>query len=191
MDRRGISLLEVLSAAVLSLILFLGLTQLDVSRSRLTQQPRSAIRSEAGFALAQMARSLEQADRINLLDAGNIQIRLPQPQNCATTPPEPSCFDAAGSFRWVQYRFDPATHTIQVFEEGNCQAGTVLARDIDAVTIARTATLNTVQAAITSRDPATDVEFTYEKDVTIRAGTAKLEAGLDVSGISAPPGACS
>lgn len=78
-----------------------------------------------------LTKDLERADRFvvvgtgistrtptGTVGAGDILLRIP---NCPTTPPDPTCFDTATNYRWIQYRRDSTTREIVFYRDAfNC-----------------------------------------------------------------------
>jgi hypothetical protein len=127
---RGITLLEMMTAALLGVVIILALGKVDVTRIYLSDQVRRASSShtEAALAMTQMVRQIQRADRI-IVDTGSesVQVRIP------TGGPSLD-FDQPGSYEWLQFRRDSATGQLVQFAPastctvaaryGNCSTGT-------------------------------------------------------------------
>ena len=127
---RGFTLVEVLTVAVLSLVIILAIGNIDVTRLLLSKDTRRNVASqhEAGLAAAYLTRSLVQADRVRLLDTscaaganpgGCIQLRV-----STATSGNPADFDDPAKYRWLQYRYDSTAHELlfhnSVLSSGDC-----------------------------------------------------------------------
>ena len=111
--------MELITASLIGFVVIMGLGQVQVTSYRLynfikNSDPvsgRSRI-SEAGFAWQTLARDVEQADRVILLDANsdgiadNIQLRIPQGTS----------FDSENNYRWFQYQFDKTRQQLRVYD---------------------------------------------------------------------------
>ena len=147
--------MELLLASSIGVIVLLTLSRLDVVRVGVTQNiaTRMARSSEASFALVAMLRSLERADRVNIvnINPGNIQIRFfqsgtndpstcPNP-SCTGTIPLPCCYDIPANYRWVQYRLvtaPPPISEIRYYDNtvpGCTAGGTSKFLDITGLTV--------------------------------------------------------
>ncbi len=116
---RGVSLIELLMATAVALVVLLAIGNVDVTRILFLKDLTQAVpqTSEAAFALAHMIRSLQQADRINLISASNIQLRIPQASGGSLNPTNAN-YDLPGNYRWVQYKLVPpvSPNTIQFYD---------------------------------------------------------------------------
>ena len=193
---RGVTLIELLLVSVLSLVAILAIGHVDVTRVRLTQPIRQTTlnRSEAVPVLAQMAKLLRQADRINLLGADNVQVRIPQDRDN---------LDLAGSYRWTQYRYDSGTKAIRFYDPASSCTVLLTFRDIGSLAIQYQdespvppggeppvlpsgADNNVLGLTVTSTTAETVIG-----EVTIRAGAyTNLMTGLAPPGVSDPPTPC-
>ncbi len=213
----GVTLMELMIASTISVVVVLGLGQLDVTRLLMTQHVRDTGRmgSEAALAMAQLARDVEQADRVNLVSLNPADVQLRIPQAPVGGPPAPTYFDLPSSYRWVEYKlFGTEIRFYDRTETGNCEADRTF-RDIGTFAVAyddqakappgndepfapETTDNNLVSFHITTvATPAVDM-IDYHDTVALRAGAyTNVNAGNGDSGIgldwqgNAPrPGTC-
>ena len=108
---RGVTLVEILTAAVLAGVVLFGLVMMESGRFRMEREilSRSGFvsdQSQVGLATVQMAQRIAAADRFNVDPAGGVyQFRVPVGCMGAGAPP-PSCFDIAANYQWEQYRLN-------------------------------------------------------------------------------------
>ncbi|MBI2495740.1 MAG: hypothetical protein HYW10_04150 [Candidatus Omnitrophica bacterium] len=115
------TLTEVLVATALAALVVIGLGTMDASRSRMQEDLRSragamVAQTLPALSLVEVAKSLERADRIVILDSGidgvnpnaaagtgdgKHKVRYVQ---CPTSPPDPTCFGDADNYRWEELR---------------------------------------------------------------------------------------
>ena len=208
----GMTLTEVLIASAIALVVVLGIGATDVLRVRVSESIReltgvSALdqRKNAAFAMLQMAKRLERADRVNLVSADNMQVRIPLG----------TAFDAAANYRWDQYRYDLATRRVLFFSDtaAACPAARPVAWQISALTFtyvdegspppgvepfSPATTDNNVLAYELDWDDGRGRTHVFRSEVTRRVGAyADVNAsggdsgtGLAPAGVSDPPGAC-
>ncbi len=183
---RGFTLIELFTAMALSMIVVLAIGQIDVSRVRLSQEIRRRAPAEAAFALAYMARSLQQADRIVLLSLTSVQFR-----QFTGDPTAAGALDIPANYTWGQYRLV----------------------GLDIVSYSASCAVNEAFTALNSLDiqyadeapappggdpPVQDnnvlqiiVDGRYTTELTIRAGAyTNLMTGLAPPGVSDPPAPC-
>ena len=137
--QRGVTLLEVMIASAIAIVIALGLAMVEGTRARVHEDTRRRVvdepeRKNASLAALHIAKSLETADRMNLVPATSVyQVRM---SVCPTSAP-PSCFDAAVNYQWVQYRLNANELRLYQFARppAGCPAIQVLAREITALTI--------------------------------------------------------
>jgi hypothetical protein len=182
--------MELVVASTISVVVVLALGQVDVTRLLLSQRVRDTAQtnSEALFALAALVRDAQQADRVNVVSASDVQLRLPA-GNCVVPAgvPDPGCFDNPANYRWVEYKL--AGTTVQFFDDtagGACGVDrtfydiTALSvAYVDAVTqappggepfAASQADSNVLQVQMTTAPSQTGDAMTYTDVVTLRAG---------------------
>ena len=116
--RPGVTLMELLVASLIGLVVILAISQVDVTRVLISEDIRRSTPSltEASLIITEMGKSMQQADRINLVSngtsqPGNVQLRLPVDNLPAGFDP-----DAAASYKWVQFRFDPSNKRIVMYD---------------------------------------------------------------------------
>ena len=95
----GFTLIELLTATLLSVIVILAIGQVDVSRVRLSQEIRRRGPGDQAFAMAYIAKSLQNADRINLVSQTSVQFR-----EFTGDPAAAGAFDDPANYSWRQYR---------------------------------------------------------------------------------------
>lgn len=181
----GITLFELLVASVLGVVVALAMGQVDVSRIYHSQEVRgtATAQSEAGFAVTHMTKQLEQADRVNLVSASDLQLRIPPNTS------NPADFDNSANYVWKEYKYDSPTQELRFYDPA---AGCTLAatfRDLSAVTVTPAAN-NTLQMAIASTNPYTDITMTYTGQATLRASANDVTTGLADPSVSPPPASC-
>ena len=182
MKKSGFALIEMLTATALALVVILAIGQVDVTRVRLSEEVRRRGSLEPALALAHMAKYLQQADRIQLNSATDVQFRIP----LGTT------FDVPGNYQWYQYKL----------------VGTTLRFCSGAAVDAQFQLSGAAPLAIQYRDeapappggepPVQDnnvlevlINNQYRDEVTIRAGAyTNAPNGLAPAGVSDPPAGC-
>ena len=177
----GITLFELLVASVLGVVVALAMGQVDVSRIYHSQQVRgtATAQSEAGFAVTHMTKQVALGDRVNLASASDLQLRVP----IGTS------FDLASNYVWKEYKYNSAAQELRFYDPA---AGCTLAatfRDLSAVTVTQVAN-NTLQLAVASTNPHTDITMTYNGQATLRASATDLTTGLADPSVSPPPASC-
>jgi len=194
---RGLTLMELVVASVLAVVVVLGIGSIDVARVRMQEEIRqtsdaaSPGRMEAALTMITIRRGFENADRINLIGPSNLQIRVP----LGTT------FDAAGDYRWDQYKL--VGNELRLYS-GGCGSPKVLASQITNLSVA----YQDVAAAPPGGEPPNQDNNVLSYSlawsdgvrtqvfpgwVTIRSGAyTNIATGLDGSGgdVSPPPGGC-
>ena len=143
MNRRGMTLTEIMLASVMGLVVILAVGQVDLTRVRLMNaalRPQATLLAAAGLTLDDMVKQLVRADRINLISPSHIQIRLSEIDTscpaigagcpivctgCTGAAPPSCCYDIPGNYRWVQYKLvnggdSPAPDTVNFYNEGDC-----------------------------------------------------------------------
>ncbi len=181
----GVTLMEVLLASSIGVVILLAMAHVDVTRIFVGQQAKdlSEIQAEPAFALTHLARSIVQADRVNLISPSNIQIRIPPITGTQADLNDPT------KYAWVQYRldgttlryFNPTNPCTEVSHFGNVQELTLrsVANNIFEITITSTAA-----------DPQTREAVHFTGQATMRAGTTNLTTGLLPPGTGNPPTSC-
>jgi hypothetical protein len=154
-----VTLTEVIVASALAVVVAMGIMMTDVSRFQMEQEIRTMAgptvsgqqdpHQAAATVVMHLTKHLMRADRFVLINTGipgerpsgavnsaDIQLRIPE---CPASPPSPSCFDAATTYRWHQYRlvgdelrFYLDTHNTVL----PCSNVKVLSRQISEFTIA-------------------------------------------------------
>ena len=180
-SEKGITLFELLVASVLGVVVMLAMGQVDVSRIYHSQEVRgtATAQGEAGFAVTHITKQLMLADRVNLLSAGDLQLRAP----IGTS------FDLGSNYVWKEYKYDSPTQELRFYDPA---AGCTLAatfRDLSAVTMTQAAN-NTLQLAVASTNPYTDITMTYNGQATLRASANDVTTGLADPSVSPPPAIC-
>ena len=147
MNPRGMTLIELLAASVISFAIILALGHIDVTRVRMSQgvNARAAGSTESSLALASIVKDLERADRLVMLNAACqnvggvsgscVQIRIPaiglptstnNPPNCTncrTASAGSCCLDIERNYRWVEYRLDAANRVVQFYDDVRLPSG--------------------------------------------------------------------
>lgn len=142
----GVTLLEVMIASAIAAVIAIGLGTIEGSRARMTEEIRRQSglmepeRRNAALAAAHLAKSLGTADRFERIAEGTnwrLNVRLP---DCVTA--DPTCFDDALNYEWVQYRLDTVSGELRMYRFARtaslarplpCPTGHVLAREITAL----------------------------------------------------------
>jgi len=202
------TLLEVMIASALATVIAIGLGAMEVGRVRMTEEVRRQAglenpeRKNAALAAIHLANSLEMADRY-LFDepTGEYLIRMPL---CTGEPPDPTCFDDADNYQWVQYRLNGDELRLYRFARppAGCPASHVLASEIGAMTLESTPPDNNiVHYAVTWQGVAivggkTEVtgDHVFQGDVVTRfRSDVGVPFGLQDPSqpdVSPPPAAC-
>ena len=115
---RGLTLLELLAAASIGLIVIAVLGRVDLTRVKMMRRSNKPVLqeglvSEAGLSWLEVARQLEQADRVVLSNPASPSCRpsgsSAQSSECYQTVqlriPRGKAFGETGNYRWFQYRF--------------------------------------------------------------------------------------
>ena len=195
---RGITLMELLLASSLGLVVILAMGQVDVTRVLLGNQAKglATFQAEVALGMIQMVRSLQQADRVNLINASNAQIRIPTGTS----------FDAPANYKWVQYRYDSVAQEIRYFDPASSCTVANRFRDIGNLTMRYrdespappggeppVQDNNVLELVLSSvPEPQTNRTFTVTGEAAIRAGAyTVLMTGLTSTGVSDPPAPCS
>lgn len=198
---RGITLFELMLASALGLAVIVAVGQLDVSRTRLHEQISATAGSEAVLALAHMGRNLEQADRINRLNASDVQFRIAH---------DPDHLGDATGYQWSQYRL--IGHDIVFYHDvGDARTEPDCTEDerfheIAALNVQyRDAASapppggepgggfdnNVLEIYVRTEHPQTGAQTTYTGEATLRASAyTALLTGLSGPGVSEPPASC-
>jgi prepilin-type N-terminal cleavage/methylation domain-containing protein len=102
MNRRGMTLIEILIATTIGVLVLWGIGQVDVSRVRLGEQARrtGSADVEAALALAHMGRFLQDADLVNVINPTSVQFR-----RFIGDPTVAGDFDIPANYQWAQYQF--------------------------------------------------------------------------------------
>jgi hypothetical protein len=211
--KKGITLMEIMVAAVIATTLLLAITQVDLTRTILGNWARSASKIEAPLALAHIIRQLQNADRViirNFSTAGDIQFRF---WNCAA-PATAACYGNPANARWAEYKRDSTNNQLRFYPNAS-SCGTVGFRffDITAFSVSFqdptpsapppggepvTQDNNMVQISVTSVDPNdTSKIYTYAGEVAFRAGaytdvgSTAIDSGCGLAqcGLADPPNA--
>lgn len=185
----GFTLIELLTATVLSVIVLLAIGEVDVARVRLSQEirQRGQHQAEAAFALAFMARSLQQADRVVLLSPTSVQFR-----RFTGNPAVAGALDNAANYTWGQYRLAGAD---VILTDAGCAVNEIFA----AVNSLDLQYVDEAPAPPGSEPPVQDNNVLqistdsgrYTTEVVLRAGAyTNVMTGLAPAGVSDPPGSC-
>lgn len=187
----GVTLLEVMIASAIAAVIAIGLTMVEGLRARTTEEIRRQSglmepeRKNAALAAAHLAKSLETADRFERIAEGanwRLNVRLP---DCVTA--DPTCFDNALNYQWVQYRLITTTtppelrmyrfaRTASLARPLPCPTGHVLAREITALDFP-TLSPNLVQYRVTWTSGTRSQ--TFQGQVITRFRPDQVVAGTD------------
>ena len=200
-SERGVTLLEIMIASAIAAVIAIGLSTIEGSRARITEQIRRQAelanpeRKNAALAAVHIAKALETTDRFVLdSSSGDYLIRMPV---CPTTPPDPACFDSAANYQWLQYRRHPPSRALRLYRfarpPAGCPAFQVLAGEIQGLTLQNIpAGSNVVHYEVRWAQPPRDQVF--QGDVVTRF---RPEAGVPLGlqnpalpEVSPPPAAC-
>jgi len=201
---RGVTLLELMIASAIAAVIAFGLGTMEGSRARMTEEIRRQAgllepdHKNAALAATHLAKSLETADRFERIAEGanwRLNVRLP---DCQTA--DPTCFDNALKYQWVQYRLDTASGELRMYRFARtaslarplpCPAGQVLAREVTALAFP-TVGSNLVQYQVTWTSGTRS--HTFQGQVITRFKPDQVVAGTDTglqgpgADISPPPG---
>ncbi len=213
---RGFTLIELIIASGIAVVVILTVGQIDVTRTRLVEQvirPQTTFMTDTALAGQHLIKYLMQADRVNLISAGNIQLRIPVNRNA---------LDANAGYRWAQYRLidtngDGLPDEIHFYDDtvagcgvdakfggagsGNFvyTSGLVITYKDETITPPggeppqQDNNVLEVSVSRTWTDLTTSQSTTVNStgEVTIRAGAyTDLATGLAPAGISDPPAVC-
>ncbi len=147
-NEQGLTLAEVLVASTIAVVVIIGIGSVDATRARITEDfhRRASLGSEqvsVALATLQLAKSLERADRINVIGPDNIQVReFVSGTNCTdgsgnSCPVDLSalpgcCLLEASNYRWDQYRLSGGTLT---YFRDSCTTQRDLAKEITSLTL--------------------------------------------------------
>ena len=192
--------MEMLIASGIGIVIILALAQVDVTRVRISQKAQgiAEIQLEPGLAVTHITRSILKADRVNLLDPANIQLRLP--------PVTGTGLDNPANYTWIQYRL-VGTELRYYNNASTCSVGSRFS-DIGNLTLSYqdeagappggTDPLggpdnNMLEVVITSTtDPRSGQAVTFRGQATMRAsGYTDLMTGLLPAGVGEPTASCS
>ena len=177
----GITLFELLVASVLGVVVVLAMGQVDVSRIYHSQEVRgtATAQGEAGFAVTHMTKQVALADRVNLISAGDLQLRVP----IGTS------FDVASNYVWKEYKYNSGAGELRFYDPaGGCTLAATF-RDLSAVTVTQAAN-NALQLAVASTNPYTNITMTYNGQAILRASANDVATGLADPSVSPPPAPC-
>ena len=194
----GVTLLELLLASSVGMVVLLAMAHVDVTRILVGQDARdlSEIQAEPSFALTHLTRSVIQADRVNLISASNIQIRIP---------PRPETgLDDPNNYRWVQYRLNGTE--IRYFTTGPCAVASRF-RNVGSLQIqyrdespappggeplaGLDNNVLAITVASTVVNPQIGQAVSVTGEATMRAGAhTNLMSGLLPPGVGDPPASC-
>jgi hypothetical protein len=188
----GFTLVEILSAVTISLVIILGIGQVDVTRILIKEQV--LIFDQSAAAMTHIAKQLQQADRINLISAQSIQFRIPLNQPAGN-------LDNAANYKWSQYRYDGTANQILFFDNIGTPTPTCgVDRTFTGISAMNLQYQNEEPIAPPGGEPPVQdnnillltvsnrTNATLTTQVTIRAGAyTNLMDGLAPSGTSNPP----
>jgi len=108
-------MLELLVASVIGIVIMLALGNIDATRVYLTDQIRrsSTSLSEASLAVSLAIRDIQQADRVIVLNANSVLVRIPQP---SATSNLPASLDDPANYKWVEYKYDDVAKEIILYD---------------------------------------------------------------------------
>lgn len=211
----GLTLIEVLMASIVGGVLLFGMVAIDSPRTRMYEMLRQEMSSQHGdaaLAMGHIGRNAERADRINIINATNFQVRIPQ---------SPTGLDSPGTYRWFQYKYNAAERALDYFENiPPCTVRTRIATQLSAVDF----NFRDAAAAPPGGEPFGDARdnnqflysltwsnglpapntltHTFEGQTALRSGTysdvsatavgpaADSGGGLAPAGVSSPPAGC-
>jgi len=144
---QGVTLLEMMIASAIAAVIMLGLTMIEGTRVRVTEDLRLRVltepeRKNAALAAVHLAKDLETSDRFEVLpDGTNSRLNVRTPD--CPPPVTAACLDDPLNYQWVQYRLDATSRELRMYRFARtaspvrplpCPARQVLARDITALT---------------------------------------------------------
>ena len=195
-------MIEILTASVITVIVLLAIGQVDVSRVRLAQEVRREAPAQGALALAYMVKSLQQADRVELLSPTSIQFR----QFIGADPAAPGALEDATLYHWGQYKLvdiDPADDgtmdTIALYISG-CGTNNINERfTAQTLSIAYQDVAGAPPGGV--EPPVQDhqdnnvlqisIDGRFITEVTLRGGAyTNVMTGLAPPDVSNPPAAC-
>ena len=144
---QGLTLMELMVASTIAMVVAFGVWTMDVGRFRMNEElrERSGVATYQGqaalTAAMKLAKSLESADRINVVSTnpGDVKIRLFAPvADCGIGcigggNPDPCCFDNPANYRWEQYRL--TGNDLQWYRDMGTCALRIIAREITGLTV--------------------------------------------------------
>lgn len=138
--------MELIVASVVALVVVFGVVAVDSGRVQMHEElrVRSEVMSQHGqaalSAAMRLGKSLERADRINVLSTspGNVRFRTFVPtadcgSGCTGGIPDPCCFDLPANYQWDQYRLTGTEMRLYSNLNAGCTLR-VIARDITGLT---------------------------------------------------------
>lgn len=213
LTRAGMTLLEVLIASFLGVLVIIGLTSLDITRSRMQEDIRrrsGLLTPEHGrvaLAAIHLTKHLERADLLDLSNAALPRFRTPA--GCTGgVPPAPACFDNPASYTWDMYRITAGDLQFASRVGGVCTAWSTLASQVTGLAVqfqdaapkpagvepaaSAPADNNMALFRIDWSEPVTGRTHDFTGEVAIRAGAyANVDTGMASSAaVSPPPAAC-
>ncbi len=148
---RGLTLTELLVASAVGTAIVLAMTSIDLTRFMIQMDIKNntsmgSNEALAGLAGVRIAKDLERADRINVInsDPDVLQLRIPIMTTAGCTGagviPPAGCFNIPANFRWSEYRLSGAS--LQYFEDvagggGGCPVPYPLVEQITALNFER------------------------------------------------------
>jgi len=217
MSRRdGVTITELLVASTIAAVIALGLSTIESHRAQMQQALRRqagllSSKDEAAQAVLFLTRAIEQADRINIINPGTVQLRsfrptvdtLVPPCACTTGSMDSCCFNIAGNYVWEQFSYDLPTKQVWWYRgtTTGCADMMRLADQMTAMTIQyQSPGLDMLQYDLLWDDENGEsrafrgsvysqaVSYASESSEMVAAGDSGF--GSDWSGVSPPPPVC-
>lgn len=212
-SRAGMTMMEVLIASAISVLVVVGITSLDITRSRLQEDTRrqsGLLTPEHGrvaLAVIHLVKHLERADVVAITGAlgdNVLQIREPAVGGCVVV--DAACIDNPANYRWSEYSLTAGTLQFYDNTGAGCGAVTPLAGQVTGLTIqfqdasgpppggepavSDPADNNMVAFSIGWSDPATGRSHDFTGQVAIRASPySDVTSGMSTSA-PGTPGSC-
>jgi hypothetical protein len=171
-------------AVTLSAVVILAVGQADVSRVRIGVDMRAHGLREGGLALVYMARSLQAADQVSLVNPTTVKFR-----EFTGDPTAAGALDVPGNYTWRQYRLVPcaAVQCIELRRATGCaleerfQNITSLAMAQQDRAGSPAVDMNNMEIVIDGRH-RTEVILRATSDATITSGAMGLSAAPPIPG---------
>lgn len=189
-SERGFTLIELLVVSLVGLVALIALSTTNFGRLGMLRDLRARSRtaneeSQPALAMLQLVRTLEMADRINLIAPTDIQIRRFAPRadnppacpagSCTTAGVVPAacCFELSQNYHWAEYKL--VGHELRLYD-GACGNQRLVTDGVDTLAFAFTDTADAPTGGdpdpvVFAASPADTNALAYQMVWTNAAGT--------------------